>query len=128
MIWPGSAASIADWMLPPGCTDMVALARLESITIMAIRISPLHIAGREQSCMAEGLISEHKRMIVTGSELLQGYWQRRGSLLVGRGSFILAQSGMEPGHMADHFYHKGHSISVGTTDHAGKDDIRESGF
>ena len=69
MIWPGSAASIADWMLPPGCTDMVALLRLESIAIMAIRISPLHIAGRELSCMSAGLISEHKRMIVTESGL-----------------------------------------------------------
>ena len=87
MIWPGSAASIADWMLPPGRTDMVALVRLESIAIMAIRISPLHIAGRELLGMAEGLISEHKRMIVTESGFCQGYWQRRGTLLVGRGIF-----------------------------------------
>jgi hypothetical protein len=103
MIWPGSAASIADWMLPPGSTDMVALARLESIAIMAIRISPLHIAGRELWCMSEGLISEHKRMIVTESGLRQGYSQRRGSFLVGPGSFMPDLPGMRPGHMADKF-------------------------
>ena len=67
MIWPGEAASIADWMLLPGGTDMAALVRAgESITIIAIRISPLQIPGRERWCMSAGLISEHKRMIVMG--------------------------------------------------------------
>jgi len=56
---------------------------------MAIRISPLQIAGGERFRISAGLIWEHKRMIVRANAWFNyGYWQRGGFFQMGDGPFI----------------------------------------